>query len=366
MKVYHNAWQDCLKFRFEGMHSKCTECEKLKQHLRITTNAKDVALIKADYVQHLQSMLEDRKVDADMRQMAKDPAEKILSLSIDSMDCAKFRVPRNLKQSKSFAALWRPESTFTVVLSEGHYESFFMCDQDVPKDSNLMITLLARSVHLCLERLSKENQPHPRVLRIHCDNTPAETKNQHILRWMASLLRRGVYREAVLTQFRVGHSHCAPDERFAVVRTLLADSVELQEPADFLARVQELKPHAGRTVAVEKVEAAYDWRTSLEGLGDIALHGHVQTHQQTQRNEEAVHVFNLVQREHHKLEAGESLVELPGHVPDKKDIVLEVYQYMSSKTLSQPPMVYIPAYSSQDVGGSGPSKPAQIGLTAAV
>ena len=344
VRVYHSSWQKILKFRHEGQHSKCTECEKLKQHLRITTNPADIKLIKADYVHHLESMFADRKVDSDMCEMGKDPAKKFLSLSIDSMDTAKFRIPRNLKQTKAFAALWRPEAIFTVVLSEGHFESFYFCDQDLSKDPNLMMTLLARSVHMCLEKLARDNQPHPNVLRVHSDNTPSETKNQFLLQWLASLLHRGVFREAVLTSFRVGHSHCAPDERFACVRTLLADSVELQEPSDFLARVQELKPHRGRSVTVEKVEAAYDWKESLKGLGDVvSLHGHVQTHQQTLRDEEAVHVFNLVQRENYKLMTGETLVELPGYEPDGKDIVLEVYQYLSSETMSQTPMVYIPA-----------------------
>ena len=60
-----------------------------------------------------------------------------------------------------------------------------------------------------------------------------------------------------MTQFRVGHSHGAPDQRFAAVRTILADATELQDPGDFIEKVKLLKPRPGRT----------SWGGTVCGLG---------------------------------------------------------------------------------------------------
>ena len=69
-----------------------------------------------DYTAHIQDMLSDRKLDAKLRARARAHPEKLLNLSIDSMDVAKWKCPRNLAAAKDFQSLWRPECTFTVVL----------------------------------------------------------------------------------------------------------------------------------------------------------------------------------------------------------------------------------------------------------
>ena len=346
VRAYHKDWQGILKIRHEGQHSKCADCEKFKRYVRITGRDSDVhKVVMQEYSQHIKDMLADRRVDALLLTRARECPEKLLSVSIDSMDTAKWRCPRNLSASKDFAGLWRPECTFTVILVAGISEDFYLMDQDIIKDSNLMITLLSRSIHKAFEHYDSKGWPRPACLRIHSDNAAGETKNQHVFRWCAALLNADIFAEVAVTQFRVGHSHGPPDERFAAVRTLLADAVELQEPTDFMKKVQLLKPHPGRFVSVEKIDASFNWKSKLEPLNvdAVSLHGHTQTKKQKDLNLEAVHCFSLKQRKEWESQ-GEELVELPGFTPRPNDIVMEVWHHLASDELAQPSFVYVPEH----------------------
>ena len=345
VRVYHSDWQHCLKIRHEGQHSKCSDCEKFKRLLRLSSKGSDIhRSVMTDYTAHIQDMLSDRKLDAKLRARARAHPEKLLNLSIDSMDVAKWKCPRNLAAAKDFQSLWRPECTFTVVLIEGINECFYVMDMDIIKDSNLMITLLSRAIHTAFQHYDAKGWQRPSALRIHSDNAAGETKNQHVFRWCSALLYKGVFSEISVTQFRVGHSHGEPDERFAAVRTLLADSVELQDPKDFIARVKQVKPRAGRTVSVEHLQVAFDFKAQLEALDKAPLHGHVQTKQQKEANLEAVHVFSLKPRSEWQQWADEpDIKELQGFSRSDQDIVMEVWHHLASPEVSQDAFVYMPA-----------------------
>ena len=151
--------------------------------------------IMDEYTAHLKSMLEDRKADAVICERARDHPEKLLNLSIDSMDVSKWKCPRNLSATKDFQGLWRPECTFTVILVEGISEEFFIMDMDVIKNSNLMITLLARAIHKALKHYDEKGWQRPASLRVHSDNAASETKNQLVFRWCAAMLHQNMFME---------------------------------------------------------------------------------------------------------------------------------------------------------------------------
>lgn len=343
VKVFHRDWEDILKFRHEGQHMKCSECERYKQWRRVSHAPEDIKKINAEHAKHLHSMMKDRQT---YKAIMMNP--NILCCDIDSMDCAKWRMPRNLTSSKQFEGLWRPEATFTAVLTNTE-ECFYLMEQDVVKDSNLMVTLLSRTIHRAMA--SAETQPD--FLHIHSDNAVAEVKNQHTLKWGAMMLRS--FKVVTFSQFRVGHSHGAPDERFACIRTLLANSPVLETPEAFIDKVSELKPRGNRKVHVEKVDISLDWKECLEPLAEFNLSGHVQTKAMTQQDLEATHVFQLMTRKTF-LERNSSgcpeIDELSGYTPNKEDIILEVWHYMASPQRSQNPMVFIPAGKLNELGPS--------------
>ena len=205
VRVFHSDYQQILKFRHETQHAKCNDCERYKQLRRISHAPSDIKQINDEQKEHLGAMMMDREMYTKLCHLAREG--KILSLDIDSMDCAKWRVPRNLASTKQFEALWRPECTFTCVLTQGFHENFFIMEQDLVKDSNLMMTLLSRSMQRALEELHAKGKPCPPIIHIHSDNAASETKNQHVMKWASHLIKSGLCDCICFTQFRVGHSH---------------------------------------------------------------------------------------------------------------------------------------------------------------
>ena len=67
-------------------------------------------------------------------------------LTVDGMDQAKFKVPRNLDSSKEFDACWRPQLHLVGALVPGLLEAFYGMNCDVPADSNLTMTVVARTL----------------------------------------------------------------------------------------------------------------------------------------------------------------------------------------------------------------------------
>ena len=61
---------------------------------------------------------------------------------------AKFRVPRNLELCKANEGLWRPQMHCACCIAHGVCESYYISDQDVPKDANAEATLICRGPNL--------------------------------------------------------------------------------------------------------------------------------------------------------------------------------------------------------------------------
>ena len=127
----------------------------------------DCKRVAEEYACHLKEVMQNRSEDhrlclaAQMRAGTiagvEDPRDSLLSISIDAMDAAKFRVPRNISASKEFQALWRPELTLVGAIIEGLSEHYFIADQDLPKTADMHVAIVG---HL-LERLKPCEAPSP-------------------------------------------------------------------------------------------------------------------------------------------------------------------------------------------------------------
>ena len=84
----------------------------MKEYKRQASTLSDANLVANAYVQHLHLMLQDRKADAFWRQIGFDSvksgvtflhegASTWLTMTIDGMDCAKFKVPLNISQEQT-------------------------------------------------------------------------------------------------------------------------------------------------------------------------------------------------------------------------------------------------------------------------
>ena len=138
VRIYHKSWEKTVRFRGESQHSKCRVCEDMKEYKRQASTVSDSNLVAEAYVQHLNLMLADRKADAFWRQIGFDSvksgvtflhegASTWLTMTVDGMDCAKFKVPLNISKSKLFQRMHRPEMKLSLVvpLHETMYFSLF-------------------------------------------------------------------------------------------------------------------------------------------------------------------------------------------------------------------------------------------------
>ena len=118
VRLYHSHWKRCVRFRSDGIHSKCTACERFKQWQRVCSSVRDHELVVQAYVQHINGVMSDRRLDALWREHGRNSVkfgegaslhaegETWLTLTIDGMECAKFKIPRNVPSTKKFAVIW--------------------------------------------------------------------------------------------------------------------------------------------------------------------------------------------------------------------------------------------------------------------
>ena len=99
----------------------------MKEYKRQASSQSDANLVAQAYVQHLNLMLADRKADAFWRQIGFDSvktgltclhegASTWLTMTVDGMDCAKFKVPLNISKSKLFSRMHRPEMKLSLIV----------------------------------------------------------------------------------------------------------------------------------------------------------------------------------------------------------------------------------------------------------
>lgn len=114
-QVYKQKWRSCLRRRTRNQHGKCDDCEDFKEHLRKASCKADVDKLVRDYTHHMRAQFADRQVYYSTRGASEsffrwvvdvgaggDSTQKGLllegqssiSLILDGMDQAKFRIPR--------------------------------------------------------------------------------------------------------------------------------------------------------------------------------------------------------------------------------------------------------------------------------
>ena len=283
------GWNKVLKFRANGTHSKCETCCRLREWKRSCTTEADRLRVAEALERHTARIMLDRAVDNRCNEVAaRCMTQDALgvsgdwgphgSMTIDGMDQSKFSVPRwspAARCSKEFETQWRPNLHVHGTLVFGAIETFYICDLDVAKNANLQCTVMARSLQLCHEELTRRGVSMPRGWRFQYDNTAAEGNNKTCFTFYALLCGIGVFDVIDGTSFEVGHTHNIQDQRFATAATALSGADTLETPEEFQRRLQHRAQPTCSNIPcfVEIVEATFDWTGWLRGLG-CGWHGH--------------------------------------------------------------------------------------------
>lgn len=353
VRVYHSGkWCKVIRWRQEGQHALCNECEKLKEYRRQCHSAQDASAILKAYHVHLGEMMADRALDSTLNMRAMQSVlkggcvdgAKLLSFTVDGMDTSKYRCPRNLVLTKDLEGAFRPELRMVGVLAEGMLEGFFLIPDLTAKDSNLTISLVNHSLCKIVSMLKSQNLPLPEEMRIHSDNAPSDQKNQHMLKYCSWMVASGFFKRCTMSMFRRGHSHSKIDQRFSEVRGSLSRAKLLEDPLDFHKAISSgVLPRQNRQLHVEIVHGSYNWKKFLEDHMGSSVSGHVQTHAMTEKNLQACHYFEFCRRADLSSDRAAMIDQPSGFEAYGNDIIMECKLYLASKNFAQLPLVFTPA-----------------------
>ena len=154
-RVSYSRWAKRLKIRNEGQHSKCSLCKRFKAYCKQCSAPADSKKVSEEYASHLEAVMQDRAADQRLCAAAQVAAgsltgvpsseHSLLSITIDAMDAAKFRCPRNIGASKEFQNLWRLELSLIGAITEG-LRKCYLCDPDLTSQSSAILCSLRKRV----------------------------------------------------------------------------------------------------------------------------------------------------------------------------------------------------------------------------
>ena len=184
-RVWHQDFP-FLKFRPSSSHAQCGTCLRHKLLIKgFTGHLKARQEQVKEYVRHLRSQYNDRVEYWSLRGRSRLAHSTEVLMILDGMDQAKFSYPRsNVFASKELSGLNRPRAHISGLIAHGKFVLFTVSPANVPKDATSCIETTAHALHL----LSKECDISKITLNIQSDNTTREVKNNHYLRWLASLV----------------------------------------------------------------------------------------------------------------------------------------------------------------------------------
>ena len=180
-----------MKFRAERQHPECATCVRHKflirslgHHLLARQKQMD------EYHAHLDSQYQDRLQYWAVRGLSRAGGSTV-TLICDGMDQAKFAYPRHrCLKSKEFHQFARPKAHIVGILVHGRAIIFAVSEADIPKDASTHTELLA----FALTKLQEQGECLSEMsVRVQCDNTPREIKNNVVTAFLASLVSKGTF-----------------------------------------------------------------------------------------------------------------------------------------------------------------------------
>ena len=140
-------------------------------------------------------------------------------MAYDAMDQSKFKVPQGSPTGgavpKDILAAWKPQLHTLGCIIDGKIQTYFLADNNMPKDSNMSLTVIAHVLTLASDECL------PQQLHIRSDNGAGDAKNQTVFKFAAWLVQKKLFTSVTCGQFRPGHAHFRADQSFATVSLAL-------------------------------------------------------------------------------------------------------------------------------------------------
>lgn len=187
----HKVWLSefsFLKFRQMRQHPECSTCVRHKCLIRglghhIHARVKQEEM----YQEHLHAQYLDRIQYWSTRGLSRSCSGE-LCVILDGMDQGKFAFPRHPSMhSKEFAGFTRPRAHVIGAIVHGRSIIYAITEPDLPKNATTHIEFLAYILTL----VSEQEDLATLALRLQCDNTSRECKNNIMLAFLISMVSKG-------------------------------------------------------------------------------------------------------------------------------------------------------------------------------
>lgn len=198
-RIWHEEYGMILQFRPTSSHALCSTCCRHKLLIKgFAGHLKARQAQITHYANHLHSQYCDRLCYWDLRAQSRLQGSMGILCIVDAIDQCKFQYPRSdMFRSKELQGLNRPKAHIVGAILHGHSVIFSVSPSDLRKDANSSIELVA----YCLQALSRKVNLRRVTFHLQSDNTSREVKNNHMIRFLASLVAHGFMVAIVLKLF---------------------------------------------------------------------------------------------------------------------------------------------------------------------
>ena len=352
-RCWQERWMKFIKVKNIGQGKRCRKCAILAMRRKNTTDPVEQAKIAEELKLHHDENRADRNTSGRQNLLAERDAEKWNTtdghdlygkISLDGMDEAKWTCPQKLPSSADLEVFWKPNLHVVCSIVHGIVECYYIMPPDLPKDSNMESTIIARSLDVALELLPPGTML-PESFGVNADNTAREAKNQFACltnAWMVSSNKFGAMEQG---HPKTGHSHNEVDQRFSSANAKLKGAPTLEDPWAVKEWCQRnLQPVRGRKLHVEVLSSLMDFRKWLTPL-DVKITGLAAVQDQL----DTCHSWRFIQRRLLGAISGmdESIVDnqhpdWQNVEPHPLDCILLLKESMSSMQLAQRPLLILP------------------------
>ena len=185
-KVFKEKWEHRIKFRSKTEHARCTTCARIHQQVRNAVSNEEAERFRQDLMGHLKGTFQDRgvyamfsaaSVECTAGGVGRVPDESsVLAMCLDGMDQAKFKIPRNLQNTKQWEDAGRPTAHLIGCLIHGVGEACWISDADLPKNASLTCELISRALGITAVQLKERGVSMPKHLYVQVENISRETR----------------------------------------------------------------------------------------------------------------------------------------------------------------------------------------------
>ncbi len=234
--IWERDWKHRLKFRQKLQHAVCPTCV---QHKLLIRQLGGDAIRRQKQVEAFQAHKEDQRKDRQVYWRLRAEARldrTVVVLIIDGMDQAKFAYPRaECLKSKDLEGLQRPRLHVNGCIVHGHDVLVAVSRADFSKGTNVTCELIAHS----LTRLKNRGLDLTHAcVHVQLDNTSSSNKNNHLVRFMASVVGSGRVAAMQANFLRKGHTHEDIDQLFGRLASWIVRHHTVQTPEQYVTVIQ--------------------------------------------------------------------------------------------------------------------------------